>query len=185
MLQCALSQEDHTSKVTSYELISYMKRVQIPLNGHVLEKLSTVPVCRRDLSTSGAIPTLQFIMPATPVNRNRFLSCSFLPMLNPQKQMANIGATPTTGAAIPLYKPRIPWKEKSNLTILKSRVPVNSGFCPGSGWGMWMARHYATYSSKSSSKEVLYTRGTSGLLLLRLSNSDLFLCHDDYTGASY
>ena len=45
-------------------------QVQIPLNGHVLEKLSTVPVCRRDLSTSGAIPTLQFIMPATPVNRN-------------------------------------------------------------------------------------------------------------------
>ena len=37
-----------------------------------------------------------------------FLSCSFLPMLNPQKQMANIGATPTTGAAIPLYNPRIP-----------------------------------------------------------------------------
>ena len=33
--------------------------------------------------------------------------------------MANIGATPTTGAAIPLYKPRIPWKEKSNLTIPK------------------------------------------------------------------
>lgn len=31
-------------------------------------------------------------------------------MLNPQKQMANIGATPTTGAAIPLYNPRIPYK---------------------------------------------------------------------------
>ncbi|KAK2555987.1 hypothetical protein P5673_021976 [Acropora cervicornis] len=37
-----------------------------------------------------------------------FLSCNFFPILNPQKQMANIGATPTTGAAIPLYRPRKP-----------------------------------------------------------------------------
>ena len=41
-----------------------------------------------------------------------FLSCSFLPMLNPQKQIANIGATPTTGAAIPLYRPRNPYNDK-------------------------------------------------------------------------
>jgi len=34
--------------------------------------------------------------------------CNFLPILNPQKQIANIGVTPTIGAPIPLYSPKNP-----------------------------------------------------------------------------
>jgi len=37
--------------------------------------------------------------------------CSFFPILNPQKQMANIGVTPTIGAAIPLYRPKKPCEQ--------------------------------------------------------------------------
>lgn len=36
---------------------------------------------------------------------------SFLPIPKPKKQTANIGDTPANGAAMPLYKPLIPWKQ--------------------------------------------------------------------------
>lgn len=51
-------------------------------------------------------------------------------MLNPQKQIANIGATPTTGAAIPLYRPRNPYNDKDivifSLGVLKQDQLKNS-----------------------------------------------------------
>ena len=34
--------------------------------------------------------------------------CSFFPIEKPRKQIAYIGVTPTSGAAIPLYKPLKP-----------------------------------------------------------------------------
>lgn len=37
--------------------------------------------------------------------------CNFFPIPKPKKQMANIGATPATGAAMPLYKPKKPYNK--------------------------------------------------------------------------
>lgn len=57
--------------------------------------------------------------------------CNFFPIPKPKKQMANIGATPATGAAMPLYKPKKPYNKiisrfKTQQYHSNLRIPSHS-----------------------------------------------------------
>lgn len=63
--------------------------------------------------------------------------CSFLPTPNPKKHTANIGVTPATGAAIPLYKPKKPCNRKAPLNTNKHFFLYQRGIVTKLFKGLW------------------------------------------------